>query len=257
MVTGVRAGPPRRRQSRISRVTLLTALQPWREIDQAIHQRLVRFTDPREGQEVLWIGCGAGRSPLWWAERFGAHVHGVDADPDAIAKAEQAARTAGLSQRVVFQTADPGSLPHESQTFDLTILNALFVDATDASAVVREAARVARPMSPVVAIVPTWLGTASPADARQITRLGLSPYQLVAWKQVFRDAGFVELAVDEAADGGWLMPGLAGALARAWRAARWAGLTAVLSRPAAVLRRLSRRRVLGLCLVKGIRWPHR
>lgn len=243
---------------RISRATLLTALQPWREIDRAIHQRLVRFTDPREGQEVLWIGCGAGRSPLWWAERFGAHVHGIDADPDAIARAEEAAREAGLAHRVVFQTADPHSLPHEDQTFDLTILNALYVDATDAAAVVREAARVARPMSPVVAIVPTWLGTASRRDARQITRLGLSPYQLVEWKQVFRDAGFVELTVDEAAlDGGWLVPGLAGALSRAWRAARWAGLTAVLSRPAAVLRKLSRRRVLGLCLVKGIRWPHR
>ncbi|HYA52785.1 MAG TPA: class I SAM-dependent methyltransferase, partial [Streptosporangiaceae bacterium] len=222
-----------------------------------IHQRLVRFTDPWEGQEVLWIGCGAGRSPLWWAERFGAHVHGIDPDADAIARAEQAARAAGLWQRVVFQTADPGSLPHESQTFDLTVLNALYVDATDASAIVREAARAARPMTPVVAIVPTWLGTASPGDARQIARLGLSPCQLVEWKQVFRDAGLVEVTVDEAADGGWLMPGLAGALARAWRGARWRGLAAVLSRPAAALRKLSRRRVLGLCLVKGIRWPHR
>jgi SAM-dependent methyltransferase len=244
--------------SRISRTTLLTALQPWREIDQAIHQRLVRFTDPHEGQEVLWIGCGAGRSPLWWAERFGAHVHGIDADPVAIARAEQAARGAGLAQRVVFQTADPASLPHEDETFDLTILNALYVHTPDALGLVREAARVARPMSPVVAILPTWLGTPSEEDGRQIARLGLSPHQLVEWKQVFRDAGLVELAVDDAAlDGAWLVSGLSGVLRRAWRASRWEGLKAVLSRPAAALRRLSRRRVLGLALVKGIRWPHR
>jgi SAM-dependent methyltransferase len=244
--------------SRISRATLLTALQPWREIDQAIHRRLVHLTDPQEGQEVLWIGSGAGRSPLWWAERFGAHVHAIDADPDAIAQAEEAARAAGLSQRVVFQVADPGNLPHESQTFDLTILNALYVDAADAAAVVREAARVARPMSAVVAIVPTWLGSPSDPDAVQISRLGVAPHQLMEWKQVFRDAGLVELAVDDAAlDGGWLVHGLAGALARAWRAARWTGISAVLSRPAAALRKLSRRRVLGLCLVKGTRWPHR
>lgn len=243
---------------RISRATLLAALQPWREIDQAIHQRLVRFTDPREGQEVLWIGCGAGRSPLWWAERFGAHVHGIDPDAEAIARAEQGARAAGLAQRVVFQAADPASLPHEGQTFDLTILNALYVDATDAGSIVREAARVARPMTPVVAIVPTWLGTPSEPDTRQIARLGLSPYQLVEWKQVFRDAGLVELAVDDAAlDGAWLVSGLTGAVARAWRASRWKGLKAVLSRPATVLRNLSRRRVLGLALVKGVRWPYR
>ncbi len=249
------AQTPRRR---ISRATLLAALQPWREIDQAIHRRLVYLTDPREGQEVLWIGCGAGRSPLWWAERFGAHVHGIDADPAAIAQAEEAARAAGLAHRVVFQVADPRNLPHESQTFDLTVLNALYVDAADAGAIMREAARVARPMSAVVAIVPTWLAAPSDEDTRQIARLGVSPHQLVEWKQAFRDAGFVELAVDDAAlDGGWLLHGMAGAMARAWRAARWAGLSAVLSRPAAALRRLSRRRVLGLCLVKGTRWPHR
>ncbi len=246
---------PRRR---LSRTTLLTVLQPWREIDEAIHRRLGYLTDPPEGQEVLWIGCGAGRSPLWWAERHGAHVHAIDADPDAIEQAERAARDAGLTHRVVFQMADPKNLPHESATFDLIVLNALYVDTSDPEAILREAARVARPMSGVVAIVPTWLGTPTDEDARQIARLGLTPHQLVEWKQCFRDAGFVELAVDDAAlDGGWLVHGLARTLGRAWRAARWAGLVGVLSRPAVVLRHLSRRRVLGLCLVKGTRWPHR
>jgi SAM-dependent methyltransferase len=247
-----------RQRRRLSRSTLLTVLQPWREIDQVIHRRLAHYTDPREGQEVLWIGCGAGRSPLWWAERHGAHVHGIDADPEAIEQAERAARVAGLAQRVVFQVADPTSLPHESATFDLIILNALYVDAVDPQAILREAARVARPMSGIVAIVPAWLGTPTEDDARHMTRLGLTPHQLVEWKQVFRDAGFVELAVDDAAlDGGWMVHGLAQTLRRAWRAARWAGLLGVLSRPAAALRTLSRRRVLGLCLVKGTRWPHR
>nr|AKQ04681.1 type 11 methyltransferase, tocopherol O-methyltransferase [uncultured Gemmatimonadetes bacterium Rifle_16ft_4_minimus_7] len=254
MVTTI-ARTPRRR---LSRTALLTVLQPWREIDQAIHRRLVHLTDPREGQEVLWIGCGAGRSPLWWAERHGAHIHAIDADPDAIEQAERAAREAGLAHRVVFQVADPKILPHESAMFDLIVLNALYLDTADPQAILREAARVARPMSGVVAIVPTWLGTPTEGDTRQIARLGLTPHQLVEWKQVFRDAGFVELAVDDAAlDGGWLVHGLARTLGRAWRAARWVGLSAILSRPMAALRRLSRRRVLGLCLVKGTRWPHR
>lgn len=248
------AQSPRRR---LSRSTLLTVLQPWREVDEGIHRRLVRLTDPREGQEVLWIGCGAGRSPLWWAVRYQAHVHGIDPDPEAIEQAERASREAGLAQRVVFQVADPAHLPHESAVFDLIVLHALYVDATDPPAILREAARVARPMGGAVAILPTWLGTPTTDEARQIAHLGLAAHQLVEWKQFFRDAGFVELAVDDAAlDGGWLIQGLAGTLGRAWRAARWAGLRSVLSRPAAVLRRLSRRRVLGLCLLKGTRWPH-
>lgn len=243
---------------RISRATLLTVLQPWREVDEGIHRRLAHLAEPSAEQEVLWIGCGAGRSPLWWAERYGGHMHGVDADARAIEQAEVAARQAGLAERVLFQGAEPTSLPHEDQTFDLVVLNALYVDAGDAQAVIGEAARVVRPMCAVVAILPTWVHVPPAADARRIARLGLCPHQLVEWKQLFREAGLVDLAVDDAAaDGGWLVHGASGAVARAWRAARWRGLLAVLSEPARALRRLYRQRALGLALVKGIRWPHR
>lgn len=253
MTTLVRA-PGRR----ISRTTLLTVLQPWREVDEGIHRRLAHLAEPTAELETLWIGCGAGRSPLWWVERYGGHLHGVDADARAIEQAEAAARQAGLAGRVAFQAAEPASLPHEDQTFDLVVLNGLYVDAEDAQAVIGEAARVVRPMCAVVAILPTWLHVAPGADARRIARLGLSPRQLVEWKQLFRDAGLVDLAVDDAAaDGGWLAHGASGALTRAWRAARWRGLRAVLSEPARALRRLYRQRALGLALVKGMRWPHR
>jgi len=242
----------------ISRTTLLTVLQPWREVDEGIHRRLAHLAEPSAEQETLWIGCGAGRSPLWWAERYGGHMHGVDADAGAIEQAEQSARWAGLAERVLFQTAEPVSLPHEDQTFDLVVLNGLYVNAADAQAVIGEAARVVRPMCAVVAILPTWLQVPPAADAGRMARLGLSPHQLVEWKQLLRDAGLVDLAVDEAAaDGGWLAHGASGALARAWRAARWRGLVAVVSEPARALRRLVRQRALGLALVKGMRWPHR
>jgi SAM-dependent methyltransferase len=242
----------------ISRTTLLTVLQPWREVDEGIHRRLARLAEPTPEQETLWIGCGAGRSPLWWVERYGGHLHGVDADARAIEQAERAARQAGLAERVLFQAAEPASLPHEDQTFDLVVLNGLYVDAGDAQAVIGEAARVVRPMCAVVAIVPTWLHVAPVPDAGRLARLGLSPHQLVEWKQLFRDAGLVDLAVDDAAaDGGWLAHGVSGAVTRGWRAARWRGLAAVLSEPARALRRLVRHRALGLALVKGLRWPHR
>jgi SAM-dependent methyltransferase len=243
---------------RVSRTTLLTVLQPWREVDEGIHRRLAHLAEPSPEQETLWIGCGAGRSPLWWAERYGGHMHGVDADARAIEQAEQAARRAQLAERVLFQTAEPASLPHEDRSFDLVVLNALYVDAEDAQAVIAEAARVVRPMRPVVAILPTWLQVPPAPDAQRIARLGLSPHQLVEWKHFFRDAGLVELAVDDAAAaGGWLVHGAPGAIRRAWRAARWHGLVAVLSEPARALRRLYRQRAVGLALVRGMRWPHR
>lgn len=240
---------------RVSWATVLAVHQPWQGVDEQIHRRLVHLVEPHEGQEVLWVGCGTGRSPLWWAGRFRARVYAVDQDPAAIEQAEHAARAAGLADRVVLQAADPANLPHEDRTFDLVVVHALYGGRAPAPVVVAEAARVVRPLGVVVGVVPTWLHQPSEKQARQLGRLGVRPYQLVEWKQFFRDAGLVELAVeDAAADGAWLAHGL-GVVARAWRAARWAGVSAVLSGPAATLRRLSRSRVLGLGIVKGTRWP--
>ncbi|KPK03147.1 MAG: hypothetical protein AMS20_11385 [Gemmatimonas sp. SG8_28] len=120
---------------------------------------------------------------------------------------------------------------------------------------VAELARVARPMSTVAALVPSWLSTPQPADAAAVNALGIRPAVLMEWKSFFRSAGVVELAVeDAAADGGWIAPGRFGLLVRGWRAARSNGVRTVLGPETARLRSLAQRRVLGLTIVKGTRW---
>ncbi len=235
----------------------MAVLQPWAEVAEPIHRRLARLVDAEPGQEVLWVGCGAGRSVLWWAKRYETHVQGVDAEQAAIESAERSSRDAGLASLATFQTADPGDLPHEDRMFDVTIANLLCVCDVDGAKVVAELGRVARPMSTVAALVPTWFSTPDPPDARIIESTGLQPRLLMEWKGFFRSAGIVELTVEEAAsDGKWIADGWFGLLVRGWRAARWTGVRTVLSRPFLTLRKLARRRVLGLSIVKGTRWPH-
>jgi len=236
---------------------LLGALQPWREVDEPIHRRLARLVDPQPGQETLWVGCGGGRSALWWAERFGGRVFGVDPDPAAVEQADRAARAMGLAAQVTFQLAGAEDLPHQPRAFDVVILHALYLPGTRPETVLREAARVVRPMGVVGAVLPTWLAATVREDAGAIESLFHDPRQIMEWKQLFRDAGLVELQVEAAAtDDRWLAAAWPGLGVRAWRVGRWPGLRAVLGRPVRVLRRLARRRVLGLSLLKGSRWPH-
>lgn len=240
-----------------SRANLLMALQPWREVDEAIHRRLAQLVDAHAEQEVLWIGCGSGRSVLWWAGRLNARVHGIDPDPGAVERAEATMRQAGLSERVTLQVGNPEDLPHEAQTFDLAVLHMLYLPGADGTAVVREAARVVRPLGVVAGVLPTWLSRPARPDAERIEALGIGPFLLVEWKQLFRDAGLVELTAEDAAlDGAWVSRRWPWVIQRAWSAGGWAAVRAALSRPVFTLTRLARTRILGLSILKGTRWPH-
>ncbi len=242
---------------RLSPAKLVAILQPWAEVAEPIHRRLAVLVDAEPGQEVLWVGCGAGRSVLWWAQRFETHVQGVDPDAKAIEAAEAAARQSQLQRLASFQVSECTDLPHEARMFDVCVANLLHLLEAEGGRVIAELARVARPMATVAALVPCWLSAPPRADEQALRTLGLRPALLMEWKNRFRIAGVVELAVEDTSlDGGWISAGWIGLLLRGWRAGRWAGLRTVLSREFRVFRALVQRRTLGLSIVKGTRWPH-
>ena len=55
---------------------------------------------------VYDLGCGDGRIVIAAAQKFGARGVGIDIDRGLIAKAEAAARAAGVSDRVTFEVQD-------------------------------------------------------------------------------------------------------------------------------------------------------
>ncbi len=240
------------------RADLLTALQPWREVDEGIHRRIVQLVDAKPEQDVLWIGCGSGRAVLWWANRLNARVHGIDPDPVALERADAAVRELGLASQVTLQVGNPEDLPHESQAFDLVVIHMLYLPGADAVKVVKEAARVVRAYGVVAGIVPAWLSRPSRLEADRLGALGIHPLLLIEWKQLFREAGLVELVAEDAArDGSWISQQWLWVVIRAWRAGGWSAVRSALSRPVFTLVRLARRRVLGLSILKGTRWPHK
>ena len=242
---------------RLTPSILLTVLQPWTDVVEPIYKRVAQMADASDGSETLWVGCGSGRSVLWWSQKFKPMIQGLDPDPDAIESAEERIRGTDLASRVTFQLADPANLPHEDQVFDTVVVHLLYLRGVDGEKVLREAVRVLRPMGNIVVVAPSWLQTPRGADAKLIESLGFSPRVTMEWKGYLRDAGAAELSVEEAAkEGMWFAPGLFSLVVRGWHAAGWTGSRSMLSREVWALRRLARKRVLGLSIVKGARWPH-
>jgi SAM-dependent methyltransferase len=236
---------------------LLTALQPWTDVVEPIYKRVAEMANASDGGETLWVGCGSGRSVLWWSQKFATMIHGLDPDPEAIESAEERVRGTDLAGQVTFQHADPSTLPHEDRVFDTVVVHMLYMRDVAGDRVLQEAVRVLRPMGSIVVIAPSWQQTPRDSDSGLIESLGFSPRVTMEWKGYLRDAGAVELSVEEAAKGGqWFVPGLFSLARRGWHAAGWTGARSMLSREVWALRRLTRKRILGLSIVKGARWPH-
>jgi SAM-dependent methyltransferase len=71
----------------------------------------------RPGARILDVGCGAGWSTIALARAYpAATVEGVDVDAPSVEMARRHAASAGLEDRVVFRTADAGTLG--SETYD-------------------------------------------------------------------------------------------------------------------------------------------
>jgi SAM-dependent methyltransferase len=241
--------------TRLRTSILASALQPWADVAEKLHRRLLHFADHEEGWEILWVGAGAARAATWWVSRSGGHAAAVDPNPGAVAWAERAARAAGAGALLTLHVGSADNLPHSDEVYDLVVMTLGFDPGVDPAAAVVQAARVVRPLRPVVLAVPIWTGTPDPRAETALDALGVRPRFLTAWKQVARDAGLVEVTAEGASeDGRWLAEGTVKPLARAWQSAGLDGVRTLLSAPVRTLRRLVRRRVIDLAMVRGVRW---
>jgi len=169
---------------------------------------------------------------------------------------------------LTYQTAPLDDLPYESDVFDAAIGEPELAAAADPDQAVRELVRVTKPMGAVVLLQVTWRsGVETSARERIAERLGLRPRLLVEWKQTLRDAGIVDIQVDD-----WTAecevepcdengPQLhwqdkMRIVGHAFRRAGWKDARQVLARETELLRELSRDRTLGFSIIKGVKWPH-
>ena len=254
----------------------MVVLGRWKATGEDLYREVARLTEAGPGREIIVSGCGDGVTTEWLALRTRGAITGVDPDRDRIEAAEARARALTEPVHLNYQQAPLDDLPHETSVFDCAIGEPVLSSATDPELAVAELVRVTKPMGTVVLLQPTWSSEIT-AGTREllVERLGLRPHLLVEWKQMLRDAGVVDIQVQDWTSGG---PGAAGRttgsgrafteapklnwqqkmqiLGSAWRRRGWREARDAVERETTLLRELSRERALGFQLVKGVKWPH-
>lgn len=239
---------------------------------ESLYRQIALLTGMDEGHEVLDVACGRGVSTTFLVASYGVDADGVDPNADWIDEAEQRARGSGLEHRLHFQVAPVNDLPYRDGIFDICIGEFGLAASPDPAGAVREMVRVTKPMGCVVLVQLIWTGNLDP-ERREVLvdYLGARPMLLVEWKQMLRDAGVVELHVEDWSDQAGSVRLQAGApfpdfaeifslrdkariLKRALQRWGWRAVRGAVLREQEVHRLLTRERVLGLTLIKGVRW---
>lgn len=255
----------------VLRLVQQAVLGRWRATSEDLYREIVRLTSITIDSEVLVSGCGDGAVTQWLALRTGAAVAGVDPDPESIALAEDRARELSLGKAIHYETAALDDLPHDDAVFDMAVGEPPLSAAGEPERAVEELARVVKPMGWVVLLQPTWSSEIPPETREPIVeRLGLRPHLLVEWKQMLRNAGVVEIQVQDWTDGapggsgsrstgpietpllGWRQK--AQIVADAIRRLGWRQARAALRRESELLRDLMRERAIGFQLLGGVKW---
>lgn len=236
---------------------------------EALYRSILRLVALSETSEFVMVPCGRGRGALFIAESTGAGGAGADPDPLLVEVATDRAKKAGLAGRLHFENAPLHELPYQDAVFDLALGEIELGAGQDPPAAVRELVRVTRPGGLVILIQLVWTRTLEAARRDDLVeRLGVRPLVLVEWKQMLREAGVVDLSVEDWSDAAasHRQPSVLGGLAelftlrgklrilpRAWKRWGWRGVRAVLSRERELRRLVEEERVLGVTLIKGTR----
>jgi ubiquinone/menaquinone biosynthesis C-methylase UbiE len=98
-----------------------------------------------QGKWVLDIGCGQGRPACILAEKYGAHVIGIDLEAHLIERSKRRAKKLGLDTKTQFYQVEQGPLLFSTGLFDVVISSGAFTQIDDKLVMYKECLRVLKP----------------------------------------------------------------------------------------------------------------
>jgi len=236
-----------------------------------LYRQIALLSEMKSSDEVLVVPSGLAVTLEYFVSEYDVHGSGVEDDPLLLERAEERLRGLGLLDRVHVQPGEMDGLPFRDGIFDLVVAELGLTSRVEPEAAVEEVVRVAKPGGTVVVVQPVWK---APVDReRQAVLsdyLGCRPLMLVEWKRIMKGAGLERLHTEDWSDEETAFrpqitkpfPDFAelfstseklGILRRARRRWGWGGLWAAMVREWEVHKVLTRDRILGLDLVKGVK----
>jgi ubiquinone/menaquinone biosynthesis C-methylase UbiE len=99
----------------------------------------------RAEEHLLDIGCGTGLPAVRMAQRSGGRVTGINVSRLHLARAEETARSQGVSDRVSFRYGNAMALDFPDESFDAAMSIDVYTHLSDRQKAFHETARVLRP----------------------------------------------------------------------------------------------------------------
>ncbi|OGU61004.1 MAG: hypothetical protein A2V66_09640 [Ignavibacteria bacterium RBG_13_36_8] len=151
-----------------------------------------------EHTRVVDIACGKGTSAVYFAERYGCEVVGIDISESLIAQANNLAKKKGLERKVTFHVGDALQLPLADNEFDAALSQAMLVLVADKRKSIQEALRVTKPGGYLGWLELSWKKPPT-ADFMDAVSNVLCAYCMKnvhtfqGWEELFKEAGINEL----------------------------------------------------------------
>ncbi len=236
-----------------------------------LYRQIALLAEMRPDHEVLVVPSGLAVTLEYFVDEYDVHGSGVEDDPHLLERAEERLRGLGLLDRVHVQLGEMDSLPFRDGIFDVVVAELGLTSHVEPESAVEELVRVAKPGATVVVVQPVWKAPVDPERRAVLSdHFGCRPLMLVEWKRILRASGLERLHTEDWSDEGTsFRPQIAkpfpdfaelfspGEKLGIWRRARrrwgWGGLWAAMAREREVHKVLTRERILGLDLVKGVK----
>ena len=155
------------------------------------------------GKRVLDIGCGIGGPAFVLARKYGAHVTGIDLEPQLIERATRRAAELELAQQTDFRAVSLGPFGFPDASFDVVFTSGALTQTEDKAGIVAECLRVLK--SGGVLSCYDWLkGEGELSDAmRYFIKMEGLTYNLITLAELGRHliaGGFENVTMEDASE---------------------------------------------------------
>ena len=163
-----------------------------------ITRELAELCQVSKHTKLLDVASGTGESACYLIEHFGCHVVGIDASGHMIEQARRKAKARSLN--VEFKQGDAHSLPFEENTFD-AVISECTTCILDKKKAIQEMVRVAKAGGYIGIHDICWKATTPESLKDRLAKIeGEKPETLAGWKDLFEQAGLIDLMVVDRSD---------------------------------------------------------
>ncbi|RUT47357.1 class I SAM-dependent methyltransferase [Paenibacillus anaericanus] len=157
-------------------------------------KRTAEIAGLRQGMQVLDVSSGRGTQAIFYAEKYGVLVTGIDISEKMIKSASNKAKLAGMENSVSFRQGDSQALPFDDNTFDVVINECAVGIPDDSQKVLNEMVRVVKPGGALVIHESIWMKKISEFERDELSeRYGTTPLELDEWNKMLQKAGVANI----------------------------------------------------------------